>query len=183
MMQEIWKDIKGYEGLYQVSNFGKIKSLAKQVGFCFRSEKILKNNIDTYGYEYVILSKANKTKPFLVHRIVASHFIENVNNKEEVNHIDGNKKNNIVTNLEWCTSTENKKHAISNNLFKPKFNKSYNAIEQYDKEGNLIKIWEKASLIQKKLQFSSGRIHNCCKGKHKTAYGFIWKYNKGSIQN
>lgn len=178
--KEKWKDIVGYEGLYRVSNCGRIKSLPKQVGFYMRSEKILKNNIDTYGYEYVILSKAGKTKPFLVHRIVAIHFIENCMNKKEVNHIDGNKLNNRVKNLEWCTDTENKKHAIINNLFKPCFSICPKKIDQYDKNGQFIKTWEKASVIQKELHFLVGRIHGCCKGKHHTAYGFIWRYHESN---
>ena len=122
MANEIWKDIEGYEGLYQVSNFGNVKSLARIVHSKKRSdykikEKILKQSDTTTGYKKVELHKDNeKRKSFKVHRLVAQAFIPNPENKREVNHIDGNKHNNNVNNLEWVTSSENKIHAFKMNL-------------------------------------------------------------------
>ncbi len=118
MDKEIWKDIEGYEGLYQVSNFGRIKSL-KRTSLMGRSlkEKILKQSKNTKGY-YQVGLYSKKPKTIMVHILVAQTFIPKPNNKHEINHIDGCKTNNRVGNLEWCTHHENMKHASSKNLFK-----------------------------------------------------------------
>ena len=113
-MEEIWKDIEGYEGLYQVSNLGRIKRL-KGVG-C-RKERVLKSS-PVKGYSSVALWSYCKFKAISIHRAVALAFIPNPDNKEEVNHIDGIKTNNRVDNLEWNTRKENIKHAIDNKLYK-----------------------------------------------------------------
>ena len=109
---EIWKDIEGYEGIYQVSNKGRIKS------FYGVKEKILVTRTKGHDYEKVLLSKNGVGKTFLIHRLVAKAFIPNPENKPEVNHIDGNKKNNCVENLEWMTCSENTKHAFDTGLAK-----------------------------------------------------------------
>lgn len=117
---EIWKKILGYEN-YEVSNFGRIKSLEKidfmhrNNSYRTRKEKIMRNGISN-GYKSVSLYKNKKPKTFTIHRLVLSSFIENKNNKREVNHIDGNKHNNNLENLEWCSSSENSIHAIKNGL-------------------------------------------------------------------
>lgn len=120
---EIWKDIYGYEGLYQISNLGRVKSLSRLVKngknhYKFATEKIRKVAINKKrnGYCEISLYKNNKEKRFKIHRLVAQAFIQNIFNKPEVNHIDGNKQNNKAENLEWVTSKENKKHAWENNL-------------------------------------------------------------------
>ena len=110
--QEIWKDIKGYEGLYQVSNMGRIKSLKRKVknknGYRIANEKIIKPVLtDTCKYYAVGLHKNKKRKTLLVHRLVAINFIPNPNNYTEVNHKDENKQNNNVNNLEWCNHKYN----------------------------------------------------------------------------
>lgn len=111
-MKELWKPIKGYEGLYEVSNQGRVKSLGRKTknGFHHRV-KILKFSIHTDDYLQVILYKNKKRKTYKVHRLVAENFIENPNEYKEVNHINGNKKNNTVNNLEWCTRKQNMIHA------------------------------------------------------------------------
>jgi len=112
-MNEIFKDIKGYEGLYQVSNKGNVKSLPKGDGNGNR-ERLLKPEIDTRKntqYCRVTLSKQGKVKRFLVHRLVAEAFLSNDDNKPYINHIDNNGLNNNITNLEWCTQTENMIHS------------------------------------------------------------------------
>lgn len=106
---EMWKDIVGYEGRYQVSNLGRVKSL---IG----NEKVLKPGTNNRGYLYVVLSKDSKTKNFLVHRLVALHFIPNPGKREFVNHIDGDKTNNVESYLEWNTFRENYNHAMKNKL-------------------------------------------------------------------
>ena len=124
-MKEIWKDIKNYEGRYQVSNFGEIKSL-KRKGIL--KKRILEPCKMTTGYFQVILYKNNKIKAYSISRLVAIHFIENKYNKSDVNHKDGNKANNYANNLEWNTRKENIHHAIDNGLMKSiKGERNYNA--------------------------------------------------------
>ena len=119
-MQEVWKDIVGYEESYQVSNLGNVKSLRREYspngGKRFTEEKLLKFGIHKDGYLQAHLSENGKTKTFLVHRLVAIHFLDKIYDKLEVNHIDGNKKNNLFSNLEWSNRSENMKHAFDNNL-------------------------------------------------------------------
>ena len=117
-MKEIWKDINGYEGLYQVSNLGRVRSLNRYVNSAIKNNnkvirkgKILKFNSNWNNYLQVNLSKCGKEKMFAVHRLVALTFIPNPNNLSQVNHIDGNKFNNSVNNLEWCTAKENINHS------------------------------------------------------------------------
>lgn len=116
MEQEIWKDIKGYEGKYQVSNFGNVRSLMYHNAKEIKRISLLKPATDGSGYFRCALSKNNILTTFKVHRLVAQAFIPNPNNYPQINHIDGNKKNNRVENLEWCTNSMNQIHAYSNNL-------------------------------------------------------------------
>ena len=114
---EIWKDIEGYEGLYQVSNLGRVKSIYGWCGNRFvKRTKILKLKINNKGYTKVYLYKNKKSKMFFVHRLVAMAFVPNPNNLPQVNHKDGNKLNNSIGNLEWCTCSENIKHAYKTGL-------------------------------------------------------------------
>ncbi|MDM0987481.1 NUMOD4 domain-containing protein [Clostridium perfringens] len=116
---EVWKEIKGYEGMYQISNLGRVKALERiDSRGLRRKEKILKYNNTKNGYLEAVLCKNGKTKHITVHRLVAIHFIENINNLPIVNHIDGNKQNNKVDNLEWCTYSYNVKHAFRTGLAK-----------------------------------------------------------------
>jgi hypothetical protein len=116
---ENWKDVQGYEGLYQVSNLGRVKSLS-HVNYLgrLRQECILGNRLSDRGYHTAVLYNNGKSKSFRVHRLVANAFIENPNNKPHVNHIDGVKSNNLVSNLEWVTISENQKHAFKTGLNK-----------------------------------------------------------------
>lgn len=110
-MKEEWKDIKGYEGFYQISNLGRVKSLGGWCGTVKRKEKIRSTSFTHDGYEKVRLIHQSKDKTMRVHRLVADAFIPNPDNKDTVNHIDGNKKNNIVSNLEWVDRSEQMTHA------------------------------------------------------------------------
>ena len=120
---ESWKDVKGYEGFYQVSNKGQVKSLerlteAKPGVLRKVSKRILKPGINSSGYYSVVLCRNGKRKSVTVHRIVAEAFIPKKAKKKDINHIDGNKRNNDSFNLEWCTESENSRHARDNNLTK-----------------------------------------------------------------
>lgn len=151
MIQEIWKDIKEYEGLYQVSNTGKVKSLDKYVNGR-NSKRLVKGKLlslfdDKDGYKLVNLYNNKKIKQFRVHILVAQAFIPNPDNLPFVNHKDMNKQNNNINNLEWCTQSYNVKHAIKNgantmNGFnrhnKNKAHKKYGFIYQFDKSMNFI---------------------------------------------
>ena len=120
-MEETWKDIKGYEGRYQVSNMGRVKTINRHKSDGrIQKEKIRISEIDHRGYEFVLLYNENGYKRYSVHVLVANAFIPNPNNKPQINHIDGNKINNIANNLEWVTASENQMHAIRNGLSKPK---------------------------------------------------------------
>lgn len=173
-MKEIWKDVKGYEGCYQVSNFGNVKSLNyMKTG----KEKVLKVRKDKYGYLTVNLSKDGKKKHYTVHRLVATAFLPNPNNLLQVNHIDEDKTNNTVFNLEWCSNeynhkygTINKRIAISNTNH-PKKSKKVICVETG-------KIYPSTHQVQRELGFSRGNISSVCAGRYKTAYGFHWRYTE-----
>lgn len=183
---EVWKDIKGYEELYQVSNYGRIKSLNYNRT---KKEKIMSLNNDSWGYLIVGLYKS-KRKNFRVHRLVAETFISNPENKPQVNHIDGNKQNNIVSNLEWVTQNENMKHSwdhklhivtekvkrTSKNNGKINGKKRAKKINQFDVNGNYIRTWESAIIVSSQLGINNTNISKCCKGIQKTAGGYVWEY-------
>lgn len=169
-MQEIWKDIKDYEGLYQVSNLGRVKSIKRNI--------ILKPGFTKKNYSYVILYKSNIATSKRIHRLVAENFISNPYNKPQVNHKDGNKLNNCVSNLEWVTNSENQQHAFANRLQtnvgnnNPKCRK----INQYDLDGNFIKSWNSFYEITKTLGYSRSSIWRCCSKKYNKSHNFIWRY-------
>ena len=108
IIEEIWKDVIGYEGLYKISNLGRAKRIYKN-----KPEKILKPIKGSYGYMHYSFCKNSKTQSFRIHRLVALYFIDNPSNYPEVNHIDGNKENYSIENLEWCTRSQNMKHGHS----------------------------------------------------------------------
>lgn len=122
--KELWKDIQGYEGLYQISSLGRVKRLERENKFGNKT-RVLKEMIMTpvknrHGYMGLNISIDKKMKPYSIHRLVATHFIQNIDNLPEVNHIDGNKNNNVAYNLEWCTRKENMSHARSTGLINHK---------------------------------------------------------------
>ena len=178
-MIEVWKDIQGYEGYYQVSNLGRVRSLDRNVqhntkhgNVALRKGKILKCKKDLDGYSIINLSKQNNRTNKKVCRLVAQAFIPNFQNKPQVNHKDGNKSNDNVENLEWVTAKENMQHALKTGLRCDI--KRRKRVAQYDMENNLIKIWngiQEASKVTK-----ANHITDCCKGRRNKSKGYKWRY-------
>ena len=182
-MEEIWKDIPGFENGYQASNLGNIKSLEKKVWNRFqmvkRPEKILKPFTDKKGYYRVKLYKKCKCYTKKVHRLVAQTFIPNPLNKPEVNHEDGNKQNNAVSNLSWATTIENINHAFKTGLVKIKTgkdNKLSKKVLQLDLQENIIRKWDSIAEAQKELHIQN--VSSVCRGARKTAGGYKWTFVK-----
>lgn len=197
-MEEIWRDINGYEGLYQVSNLGRVKSLERFIktrknkngmnGYIHKQESIRIPTKDYKGYLRLSLCKEGKLKPFRVHRLVAEAFIPNPNNLPQVNHKDENKENNCITNLEWCTNeynhnygTRNKRVAEKQKGRKIPFEQIKNkiAVLQINKDTNeVIRKYDsiKEAQICCGVKTHYSHIGECCKGERKTAYGFKWRY-------
>ena len=165
-MDEIWKDKKDYEGHYQVSNFGRVKSIK------FGKEIILKLRTDKDGYFKVDLSKNNKLKTFTVHRLVAEAFIPNPYNLPCINHKDECKTNNNVNNLEWCNSKYNINFGTRNEKASKKLSKP---VLQYTLEGEFVKEWS-STMECGRNGYNQGNVAACCRGERKTHRGFIWRY-------
>lgn len=161
---EIWKPIDGFEDLYEVSSFGKIKSKKNNI--------ILKQSLSK-GYYKVLLTKGNIKKTVTVHRLVCNAFIPNTENKPCIDHINGVKTDNRVENLRWVTHKENNNNPIT----RERYLNSHNAnnLQQFSLEGDLIKIWESAKEAERELGICATGIYYCCDGKRKTAGGYVWK--------
>lgn len=170
-MVEVWKDIKGYEGLYQISNYGRVKSFKMKKA---QHVYLLKPYPTKCGYLRVSLSKNNKYKGELIHRLVANYFLDNPNNYKEVNHKDENKQNNCVENLEWCDRKYNVLYGTAKQRESKTKHKYY--IEQYDLNQNLIKKWDSLKEIEINTNYKKNNIQQNCLGNTKTAYSYIWKY-------
>lgn len=171
-MDEIWKDIKGYEGLYQVSNWGRIKSIR------FGKERIMKLCPDRYGYLYIVLYKNNIKKAYRVHRLVAEAFIDNTDNLPCVNHKDENKQNNNVENLEWCDAKYNLNYGTRNERISKNrdISKQSKPVLQYTLDGQFVREWLSAKQAEIEGGFNQGNICMCCRGKRKYHHNFIWRY-------
>lgn len=175
-MEEIWKDIEGYEGYYQISNLGRVKSLNRickhPSGVTRRvNERIMKFDINKLGYLRVHLAKDGTDKKISVHRLVAQAFIPNPDNYPIVNHKDENPSNNNIKNLEWCDIKYN-------NTYGNKIKKLYKEIIQLNKEGKIIKYYPNTVQASKETGIVRCTITNCLNGRTKTAGGYIWKFKK-----
>lgn len=168
-MKEVWKNIKNYEGLYQISNYGNIKN--------FKNNKIISGYYDKDGYKRICLYKKENNKekryyPF-IHRLVAQAFIPNPNNYPIINHKNEIKDDNIVSNLEWCTIKYNNNYGNRNKKIREKRIKK---VAQYSLDMKLIKKYNSITEASKEANASTSQISKCCKGKFKTAKGYKWKY-------
>lgn len=176
-MEEIFKDIKNFEGLYQVSNLGRIKSLPKKARrntkITLLKERLIKCCVNSGGYYRVCLTKNNKCYWFRIHRLVAQAFIPNPNNKPNVNHIDENPKNNNVNNLEWCTQLENVIHSVL--LHKKRCGSK--EIEKLDLNGNFIEKYYSAREAGRQNNCKSSNISKVANGYRKQSGGYKWKYS------
>lgn len=194
-MQEIWKDISGFEGCYQVSNLGNVRSLDRYVESkgkpALHKGVLMKPQVNHKGYYSVILHKSSKPYTKLVHRLVATAFISNPNNLPQVNHKDTDKKNNYVSNLEWCTNQENQDHAKANGCYSVFTQKQYDAVRknllkvkrekaviQMDAFGNKLKEYSSMREAEEETGVSNSKICACCKKRRGTAGGFKWKYKE-----
>ena len=169
---EIWKDIEGYEGLYQISNLGNVKSLNyNKTG----KERILTPQKNNKSYLKVGLCKQAKSKTYKIHRLVAQAFLPNQNNLPQVNHKDEDKQNNAASNLEWCTNKYNSNYGTRNkrvaesNINNPKRSKQVLCVE------NGV-IYPSTMELQRQLGLPQQNISHCCNGKRKTCGGFHWCY-------
>lgn len=187
---QVWKDVKGYEGIYKVSNEGKVFSIV--------SNRNLKQSRGSKRSPYlrVMLCKQGSKKTVMVHRLVAEAFIPNPSTKEQVNHIDGDKLNNCETNLEWVTRAENQQHAWKEGLHEhtrevlrdngrkniEKVNdKKRCKVIQYSLEGTLLDTFDSMRDAARSLGSVSkqGNISECCSGRRSKAYGYKWEYKEG----
>lgn len=184
-MSDIWKDIDGYEGLYQASNTGKIRSLDRIMlnrwgnGERHKRGKLMKFDLTSNGYLAVNLSKDGIGKRFLVHRIVAQCFIPNPENKPCIDHINTDRTDNRVENLRWVTHRDNQNNPVTKS--KMKLNKSKaKPILQFSLDDKFIKRWNSCSDIVRELGYNQGSISACCRNKKNyfTAYGYRWGFEK-----
>ena len=159
---EIWKEIQGFEGLYAVSNRGRVKNI--------KTNRVFTGGYDGNGYNYVKL----KDKNYHIHRLVGLAFLDNPKKLPYINHIDEDKTNNNVGNLAWCTASENTRHSTHKYSCK---------IKQLTLDGELVKVWESSHQIERETGYSQGNIVNCCKGKYKQRYGYRWEYSDPSQQH
>lgn len=181
-MSELWKPIPGYEGWYEVSNFGRVRSIDRieyqkhreggQSKYLHKGQ-LIKPQVAPNGYIRVDLHKNGTFRRYLLHRLVCSAFLEQPVGKNYVNHLDNDPSNNNVTNLEWCTQSENIQYAYDN---KTKTPPNERKIGQYSTNGSFIKVWDSMAAVERDLHIWAANIHKVCTGKRRTAGGYEWRY-------
>lgn len=178
-MKEIWKDVKDFEGHYQVSNFGRLRSLDRKIIFkngrvCLYKGKIRKLNKSDNGYIVVGLFNKCNYRMVTLHRLIAETFIPNPDNLPEVNHKDENRLNNNVDNLEWCTHKYNNEYSHTMEKAYISKRKSVLQIDKYTNE--IIAKFNSLTDAMNKTGIHKSYISHCCRGDNKTAGGYIWKF-------
>lgn len=187
-MVEVWKPIKDWESMYEISNFGRVRSVDRVVNRIVKGKcvptvyhgKILRTSLNR-GYEYVRLTDSPFKVSKKVRRLVAEAFIPNPYNLPEINHKDEDKSNNSAWNLEWCDRKYN--HHYGTGIERATVNRKHK-IAQYDSSGRWIRDWDSASDASRTLGINRARINGCVLGlpEHKTAGGFMWKALEGVIK-
>lgn len=170
---EHWKDVNGYEGLYQVSDCGRVRNN--------QSGKILRPCEHRSGYLSVMLYKDKHPRRHFIHRIVASAFLENTDSCEFVNHKDEIKGNNNVDNLEWCSKEYNMRYGTICERISARRGHGARArrkVLQMGVSGEIINVWESIALAARETGTARTSIFECCNGIHRTANGFAWAYKQ-----
>lgn len=195
-MEEIWKPVKGYEGCYEISNFGRVKSLYREIhrrkmGIKIIYEHFLEPKKNPNGYYFVPLCKqGRRAKNMLLHRLIAEAFIPNPENKPFIDHINGDRGDYRIENLRWCTHKENMSFALArkhlseakigekNGMYGASGSKSpsHKCVLQYDLQGNFIKKYFGIAEAQRETGIIFQNISKVCKGQRNSAGGFIWRY-------
>ena len=197
-IKEIWEDIEGYEGLYQVSNYGNVKSQQRLrwngKGWCIQKECIMSQRINTSGYKIVVLCKDGVKRVKIVHRLVAYAFIPNLNNFPEVNHKNEIKTDNRAENLEWCTKIYNQNYGtkkIRTQITRKKLNSEWNALMKknknhsygaekpvlcYLKDGTFVNRFRSLSVAAQSIGDCTSHIADCCNGRRKSVRGYNWRH-------
>lgn len=175
-MEEIWKDIPNYEGYYQARNLGRIRSVDREIDVNGKNQhckfkckqlikgKIMKSKLTKDGYYEIGLTKNGKTKYIRVHRLIAITFIPNLNNYPVINHINHNRLDNRVENLEWCSIKYNTRYSNAKKII------------QLDKNKKQVKLWECMSDVYNELGICVSNLSKCCHNNNLTAGGYHWKY-------
>ena len=176
-MTEVWKPVVGRENAYEVSNLGRLRSIDRIVFGKHLKGKILQECRDQHGYSTVILSYCGHRHSTRRHRLVAEAFIPNPERKRDVNHLNGNKSDNRVENLEWTTHRENTDHAWGTGLTPHPPKEECRPIEKI-LEGKVIDTYLSIKEASEKTGVNSTSICKCCKGKRKSAGGFLWRYKE-----
>lgn len=184
---EIWKDIQDYEGMYQISNLGRVKGLlinkevsrgTGKIKYC-KPERVLDCSMSNYGYKRCQLKNGVKSKQFFIHRLIASAFVPNPNNLDTVNHIDGDKLNNSISNLEWCTLAENTKHAFKTGLNKPYQRSNIKGIQKHSKQVQCAKtgkVWPSIKAACIDLNTNPSSLKRILNGISKSCSDYVY-YN------
>lgn len=186
MMEEIWKAIEGYEGKYQVSNLGRVRSVerigtrpnprtGKDMAYPMKSRVITPKN-HPQGYKTVLLSKGGSREQFLLHRLVAQAFIPNPQNLPCVNHKDEDKTNNRADNLEWCSQQYNVNYGTGVERMTKSVHKRLRKIGQYDMDGNLIATFTTSGEASRQTGISRSAISLALTGRHESSGDYRWRY-------